>query len=223
MPPLLKHYQFQKIRISTTRWREYSITSHRNGLKKPICAKYRTPFPTRRIHMLNTNIIGKNMATSSKDINIDPGSYACQLTEQLKRLDQIDQLPDGKRRDLIRDFMGSIGKLYLDHFQEHLPEAQKHGRLYQEKISKAVPFIQKEYVWDLEHFLQGIFEGYGEWERACQQRTIIEAFNAMFNGIVNPFDTEEIETCMQNRKYSEGIDQSKVPKNIPQSHWWWYN
>jgi hypothetical protein len=45
----------------------------------------------------------------------------------------------------------------------------------------------------------------------------------MLKDVVKPLDTGDIEESMQWRKETECIDQNIVPKNIPKSHWWWYN
>ena len=50
----------------------------------------------------------------------------------------------------------------------------------------------------------------------------IEAFNAMFEEIIESIDIEDIENCMQHRKDSETINPSLIPPNTPKSHWWWW-
>ena len=115
-----------------------------------------------------------------------------------------------------------VGDLFLRHFQIHPQKAQGISESHKEASSKVVPWIQESYVAKLEEFLQGTFEGYGEWKLACQQRTNIEAFNSMFGNLIFCLDTEQIDEYQQERKSSEGIDQNEVPTNIPKSHWWWF-
>lgn len=173
--------------------------------------------------VMTTINIGKKMLVNPQDLkHPDSSQYVNSLLKQIEAIRELEQLKKGEKRDRIKHFMISVGELFLDHFQRHPQIAQGIAEPHKEALAKVVPLIQENYVAKLEEFLQGTFEGYGEWKLACQQRTNIEAFNSMFGNLILSFDTEQIDEYLQERKNSEGIDQREVPANIPKSHWWWF-
>jgi hypothetical protein len=143
-----------------------------------------------------------------------------QLNEKIQALANIHELPYPQQRIQFARFMQSVGKLFLKYFSKDLEAAQKCAE-GNKKTLENVHLLAQEYAIDLEGFLHNAFEDGGEWETVCARRTFIEAYNAMFGNVIKSLDTADVEESMQCRKeeasYSEGI-----PKNVPESHWWWF-
>lgn len=146
--------------------------------------------------------------------------YTRKLSYLILELNTIDgSTPLSSKREKIRGFMRQIGELYLDFFKKNLDISMLCGRKHEEIFQRVIEDINVIYIGDLEKLLIGSFED-DEWRRVCIERTNIEAFNAMFNGIVEPLDTEEIEDKM--RQCYEYIPESDVPHGVPREHWWWF-
>lgn len=142
------------------------------------------------------------------------------LSDSFQLLVGLDALRKAAQRDRINAFMASIGRLFIRYFQYDLELAQQVGRANQ-KLLQDNKWGFFDYVNGTEGTLVMIL--YQEqWGSACVGRTRIEAFNAMFKGIVEPLDTEDLEELMRNTsaKYI-GVDPDEIPENIPDSHWWW--
>lgn len=153
---------------------------------------------------------------------IDQVNQLIQLKKLFLLIDDLKDLPRNERRARVKKFMHGLGRLFLDYFNTHPQIAHTYIDFNQVILSKAIKFIQQDYVLDLEQFLQSTFEGYGEWKLVCEQRTNIEAFNVMFGSVIDILDTQEIDEYIQQRKAFEGVDRNEIPENIPISHWWWY-
>ncbi|MCB1073126.1 MAG: hypothetical protein KDK96_08525 [Chlamydiia bacterium] len=162
----------------------------------------------------------KTNYTVHSQINDGFMDYNNKLSGLILELNTIDgSTPLSSKREKIRGFMRQIGELYLDFFQENLDISVLCGKKHGEILQRVIEDINVIYVGDLEKLLIGSFED-NEWIRVCVERTNIEAFNAMFNGIVEPLDTEEIEDKM--RQCYEYIPEADVPHGIPREHWWWF-
>jgi hypothetical protein len=147
-------------------------------------------------------------------------SYINQLNVKIQALNNIHELPYPQQRIEFGGFMQSIGKLFLNYFHQDLQAAHQCAE-GNKKTLESVGALARRYVSDTESMTHKGFEYGGEWEAICIERTYIEAFNAMFGKLVEPLDTADLEESMQDVKdeasYPEG-----VPKNVPESHWWWF-
>lgn len=148
--------------------------------------------------------------------------YTKRLGASIQSLKGIQALANEDKQERIETFMDSVGSLFLEHFQDYLPEAKQGSHSFQSILQEAAPWLRKCYLLKLENLLLGTFEGYGEWNKACRQRTNIEAFNTMFHDVALPLDLSDVESYMQQKKELENIDPKDRPSRIPTSHWWWF-
>ena len=120
--------------------------------------------------------------------------------------------------------MVAIGRLYLEHYQYHLTDAQNIGKECKKEINELVPFIERGHCSFVERRLEDgdSYEGAGNsWPGLCRGRSEIEAFNQMFANILDEKlyveDMDDLFKQVKSYFYSP-----ELPKNIPETHWWWY-
>ncbi len=144
-----------------------------------------------------------------------------QLDLTIQILNRIDENSTRNEKIIVvNNFMQKIGDLFLVCFQHNLPHLYKNiSSINKKPIEAHREDICNFYLNKVENVLEGSFEG-DEWIGACIDRTNIEAFNKMFESIVDPLDTEDIDDLMNQKK--EIIMSKDKPLNIPQSHWWWF-
>lgn len=118
--------------------------------------------------------------------------------------------------------MNEMGHLFLDYFQHHLEEAKIIGARFASDLAWAVRAINLFYVYKLWSRLVQSDDWADLWETACWGRTNIEAFNAMFNDFAPELDAGGIVEYMEERKGSERLARNLIPKNVPQTQWWWF-
>ena len=158
-------------------------------------------------------------------------SYKEQLIEQLRSVKEWDQL-DGwyHKEDVIDSFRDTLCSLFLDYFQAHIEEAKECGFAYDDSFWKDAlkslnSFISSEIRKEVR--LKSSWEDLEDvCLRACWIRTRIEAFNAMFGDRAGNLYTEDIVEWMQDYKDCVSsfryIYRESIPKNAPQTHWWWH-
>ncbi|MCE5318346.1 MAG: hypothetical protein LLG04_13430 [Parachlamydia sp.] len=118
--------------------------------------------------------------------------------------------------------MDEMGALYLDYFQYHLEEAQAIGLQYATDICWAAKAINMCYIYKLWSRALHADDWSDIWLEVCWGRTNIEAFHAMFGEFVRELDVAGILEYMESKKGHEKVDLRQIPKNVPKSHWWWF-
>lgn len=147
--------------------------------------------------------------------------YKSLLCRAIEEVTTIDPLKDWlKAQDLIKDFLGEIGKLFLEYFQFHLDEARSCGYLYKD--------ILKNLIWPIEHL--GYIRDEITWctrssyaddyEPILLARTNLEAFNSMFGEVVGFANLSHQDKLVDRFRGSSFSSPAKI--GIPISHCWWY-
>lgn len=148
--------------------------------------------------------------------------YHAQLMQMFESTEGWEKLDEFDKQDAIKDFMDSLGTLFLDYYQYHLDEAEKIGKIHQDKLINQRKNIAICYVYDLLDSLNSTGEFHNPWETACRGRTNIAAFNTMFANLVDPLPTQGLDEYMEDRRGVVKVSKERIPKNAPQSHWWWF-
>ena len=171
-------------------------------------------------------ILGPSLPLPSprSDMTMAPVRERCtqELTDYIEFIGNLESYPENRRSEAIALFMREIERLFLDYFQTHCDEAQTCGRVYTTTLRRVLPYIKQFYADELQSYLQTSSPGWQQWDRACTERTRIEAFNAMLGNGSIPLNTEIIEKSMQRLKQYGGIPRYLIPKKMPHSHWWWF-
>lgn len=147
--------------------------------------------------------------------------YSALLIEQIESIRSWDEIPEDYRNAAVKKFMGAIGRLYLDYYQFHLDESKDIAHKYKSILDNSTDSVFN-YISKLEYILRSADEMDDPWEKACIGRTNIEAFNAMFGDSIEILDSGRIEKYMQERKGTAFLSNNLIPKNVPSSHWWWF-
>lgn len=149
--------------------------------------------------------------------------YVSQLDLAIQVLNGIRKSSYGEKADIVERFMDKIGALFLEHLQFHLKEVENNLNISsREIIQHNSSFISDIY---LSLLGSGVLEGTVEddtWYWACKCRTNIEAFNLIFENMIDPEGLEGIDSFMQEQKRKSLIGRTDLPQNIPRSHWWWF-
>ena len=170
---------------------------------------------------------GKAFEPSAHD-PLQPKNYAQQLLDEFSFFDEIESYDAQQRWLAVRHLMRALGLLYLEYFQFHPEEAMAFGSAHEPLLRLAAGHIEEEYIRRLRRLTASLDEP-ELWERACWERTRVEAFNAMFGETVGFFDSagfedlEAVEERMQEAKHNFSIEDHRIPQNVPESHWWWFN
>ena len=154
----------------------------------------------------------------------DKEKYRKALTERLESIKKWKETPDTEQMSNIIPFINAIGRLFLEYYQDHLDEAKECAKSYQALLQDNYALIDRYYVQKVAYRIESTdFAWDDPWSKACLYWTNIEAFNAMFEGITNPLRTDELEEYMENWRGNACIDADKIPKRLPESHWWWFD
>lgn len=154
--------------------------------------------------------------------NDSQASYKDQLINQIESVKKWDQLSGLIREEAIEEFMRNIGLLYIEYFQTHLEEANRCALPHKDHLEKAVRPIEMFYIRNVMSYLNN-FDAYDDpWEKACWARTNVEAFNSIFGGITRNLDADEMIEFMEGSRGLYSLDKELIPKNAPQTHWWWF-
>lgn len=147
--------------------------------------------------------------------------YKALLLQQIKTINQWNDLPEDKQERMVENFMDAIGHLYLDYYQFHIVESRACALEHQTTLENAIgPIIT--YISNLESRLWTADAMDDPWEIACWGRTNIEALVAMFGRPMEVLDYGRLEIYMKNRVGSADLEDEQIPKNVPSSHWWWF-
>lgn len=163
-----------------------------------------------------------NLQPSSSPVSSNrENDYKALLTEQIESINQWNDLSENKRKVAVKNFMNAIGHLYLDYYQFHLDESKACALKHQSLIENSIDDILT-YTINLGHALRTADDMDDPWEAACWGRTNIEAVISMFGEPMKFVDSGGIEEYMQDRKGNAQLKNSLIPKNVPSSHWWWF-
>jgi hypothetical protein len=186
-----------------------------SNLKKDI------QFEHTRINM-NTNKIN---SLSGPPSNFDKEKYEKALIDQLDSIKRWHDLPEFDQLKYTTTFMDKIGNLFLEYYQDHLDEARSCGQLYKASLEPATTLITDNYILHAANEITSADTAWEDpWELACQTRTNIEAFNAMFGEIVNHLKVDaDLEEFMEKCQGSFYLSRKLIPNNVPISHWWWFS
>lgn len=136
-------------------------------------------------------------------------------------------LPEFTREYRVEGFMDTLGQLYLDYFQSHLEEANAIGVEFVQDLGSTAFFIQEHYV----SYKDSIFRRIewaqedldGWWLQICLVATNTQAFNEMFETLKIHLNKERIAEYLDYYNgESAHVTESDIPKNMPQTHWWWF-
>ncbi len=163
----------------------------------------------------------KAFGSSAQD-PLKSNRYIQQMISELSFFNDIDSYDEIERGMALQNLMDSLGLLYLEYFQFHLEEAMAFGSAQEPLLRLAARHIDEDYISLLRDLTLRLDEP-ELWERACWDRTRVEAFNAMFGEIVGRLDLEFVERRMQRAKHNFSVEDHRVPRNAPKSHWWWFS
>lgn len=177
--------------------------------------------PLRENQVTNTRIKMQPIGNSKPPSSKVEEEYSALLIKQIETISQWRDLPEHRQEKAVEKFMDAIGRLYLDHYQFHITESRALATKYSELIEDSIiPIIS--YVSNLEHALNTADDMDDPWETACWGRTNIEAVKTMFGEPMKHIDSSGIEEYMLDRKGNAQLKNSLIPKNVPSSHWWWF-
>lgn len=162
-----------------------------------------------------------NPPSPSVNSNGEREKYEALLIKQIESIRQWNDLFEDKQEWAVESFMDAIGRLFLDYYQFHLEESQACALKYQTLLENSVDSIIT-YIINLEHRLRSADAMDDPWETACWGRTNIEAVISMFGEPMKYLDSGGIEEYMQERKGKTCLERRLIPKNVPSSHWWWF-
>lgn len=155
--------------------------------------------------------------------NLDKEKYEKALFTQLDSIKRWHDLSENEQIKYTTMFMNKIGNLFLEYYQDHLDEALTCGKIYQSSLVEATPLITDNYMFDATKEITNADAAWeNPWELACQTRTNIEAFNAMFGEMTRLEVDPDLEEFMEKCKGSFFLSREHIPKNVPESHEWWF-
>ncbi len=177
--------------------------------------------------MLETQENTFSMTELPDPTNLPGHSPREQLCLILKKIKNWEELSESQQDVALTFFMICVGHLYMDYFQHHLDEAKECAKEHEETLKGLMEPLDKWYILPCLDQLDRMSEDSDlVWAEACELCTNLEAFKDMFSETSGFFSAQQMEYI---RDYMNGykvnsmfLSDEEIPKNAPESHWWWF-